>query len=335
MKIIKKLENNKYKADFLIVGSGNIAKRHLKNISLINKKSKIIIFKRSDSKIDKFFLKKSFLMCNSLNYVETNNNKSIAIICSPASYHIEDAIKLIKKGFHLLIEKPLTTMRKNITKLINIKHNYRNKILIGYNMRFTERIEYLLKLLKGKQYSEIEHIDIKAFTDFREWRKNKYFKNTVTFNKDLGGGVINELSHEIDYMNLLFGKPDTVIVNEIKKNININVEHHIVAFFQYHKKQYSINLELDMLSKKNQRICDILFHNKKISINHNLNQIIINNMKKKFNDNINKSYIKELKHLKKLINNKELKENFKESITTQKIINAMHISLLKKKKVNI
>tara|TARA_B100000959_G_C14874107_1_gene579619 strand:- start:79 stop:1086 length:1008 start_codon:yes stop_codon:yes gene_type:complete len=335
MKIIKKLENNKYKADFLIVGSGNIAKRHLKNALLINKKSKIIILKRFNSKTDKFFLKKSFLMCNSLDNIEINNGKSIAIICSPAPYHIEDAIKLIKKGFHVLIEKPLTTMNKNINKLVNLKHSYRNKILIGYNMRFTERIQYLSKLLRSKKYKKIKHIDIKAFTDFREWRKDKFFKNTVTFNKNLGGGVINELSHEIDYMNLLFGKPDTVIVNEIKKNINMNVEYHITAFFQYHNKKYSINLELDMLSKQNKRSCDIFFDNKKIIINHSLNKIIINNKEKKFSDNINKSYIKELKHLRKLISNKKIKENFKEFIETQKIIHAMHISLLKNKEVNI
>ena len=56
----------------------------------------------------------------------------------------------------------------------------------------------------------------------------------MSFNKSLGGGVINELSHEVDYMIYLFGKPKSVRVDQHNVNNFIaDVELSIIANFKY------------------------------------------------------------------------------------------------------
>ena len=50
------------------------------------------------------------------------------------------------------------------------------------------------------------------------WRDGHYTKS-VSANKKFGRGVINELSHELDLMLFLFGKPKTLFAKifELKK----------------------------------------------------------------------------------------------------------------------
>ena len=38
-----------------------------------------------------------------------------------------------------------------------------------------------------------------------QWRKDISYENSVSAQKKLGGGVRLELSHDIDYLNLIFG----------------------------------------------------------------------------------------------------------------------------------
>ena len=94
----------------------------------------------------------------------------------------------------------------------------------------------------------------------------------------------------------------------------------------------SVNLTLNMKSKEDLRISQIILESAIITIDHNLNKIIILNNKtkiiKRFNDNIDKSYIRELKYLIKLIS-----RNIKSSLILKNIeqtnssLLAMHSSL--------
>ena len=110
----------------------------------------------------------------------------------------------------------------------------------------------LKNILKSKNYNDIKKINVYAYTDFRKWRKNKNYKDTVTFKKNLGGGVINELSHEIDYIVFLFNKPNSVYVESYKDNlINADIESNITATFEYKEYCFNIVFKLNMLSRKN------------------------------------------------------------------------------------
>ena len=54
-------------------------------------------------------------------------------------------------------------------------------------------------------------------TNLPTWRKGDYTKS-VSAKKKYGGGVINELSHELDLMLYLFGKPKQSSTNSWSRN---------------------------------------------------------------------------------------------------------------------
>ena len=107
----------------------------------------------------------------------------------------------------------------------------------------------IINLLKKYKHKQIKEIIISIETDFKKWRNNSNYKKTVSFNKNLGGGVINELSHEIDYLNLLFGIPKKVMV-ENRNNRYKNIETHIDAIFEYDEKYPTAKMKLNMTSSK-------------------------------------------------------------------------------------
>ena len=111
----------------------------------------------------------------------------------------------------------------------------------------------------------------------------------------------------------------------------INVETNIIAILKYNDMS-SVNLTLNMKSKNNLRISQIILESAIITIDHNLNKIIILNNKKKiikqFNDDIGISYIRELKYHIKLISNNIISSLiFKNIEQTNSSLIAMHSSL--------
>ena len=204
-------------------------------------------------------------------------------------------------------------------------------------MRFTDRIDFIKKKIFTNKISNIKSVHINVFTDFRKWRNNKNYKETVSFSKALGGGVINELSHEVDYMIYLFGKPKSVIVYKIDQHkFKSDVELNIKAIFKYHNN-LNINFCANMLSNENERKCIISTKNENIIINHLANQIKISGKKNsiiQFKDSVNDSYMKEVKYIFKCIS-KNVKSIFsiQSLISTQYVLNAMHSSLNQQKRI--
>jgi predicted dehydrogenase len=181
---------------FLFIGYGNMTKKYC-NI-LKQYKKKIII---------KFYTKQK--IPNNLFY-EANEFKKydpdIIFICSSTINHYSD-LKFANKIFKnkvIFVEKPL------YHKFFQLK-NIKNKIYINYNLRYDLLLQYLKKILDKKKIWSLE-IFCKSFLP--NWRKSNYTKS-YSSKKILGGGVLLDLSHELDYLTWIFGK---IEINFVQNN---------------------------------------------------------------------------------------------------------------------
>ena len=301
------------KTDVVIVGTGNIAFKHAsivrklypkKSISLYNYRKKVFSKKDiSDYKISNIF--NSILDEN--DEVIPNNIGSFAIIASPASHHIKHSSIFAKKKFHILLEKPLmseNTLLNNLTRDLK-----RNNLIshVAYNMQFLSCMIMLKKILMKKLYGNPLHCNITALTNFIKWRPNKNFKKTVTASRSLGGGVVNELSHEIDYMKYLFGYPISYEFSCNKSNkLKLDIEDSCNSRFLY--KNMIVNISLDILSSIDKRTCCIQFEHAFVLLNiqKNIIQVFKDNEIYKtynFDKNMQDTYIDQIKHFVKRIKN--------------------------------
>tara|TARA_Y100000591_G_C21814519_1_gene689857 strand:+ start:833 stop:1726 length:894 start_codon:yes stop_codon:yes gene_type:complete len=170
----------------ILIGLGSISKKHIFVLKKI--KPNIKILKLSSQKFDFF------------NFEEINKlkifNPDMIILCSPASKHFSQ-LKKIEKTFtnkKVLIEKPVFERSYKTPKRL------KNKYFIGYNLRFHPILGFIKNYIKKKKLFLIE---VTSQSYLPLWRKTNYTKS-VSAQKKLGGGVLLELSHELDYLKWIF-----------------------------------------------------------------------------------------------------------------------------------
>ena len=253
----------------LLIGYGSIGKRHYKILQEIKKISILKVYTKQKIKsLDSINNKKEILEFKP-NYV---------VIANETHLHF-NFLNFFEKNFknlNILIEKPL--FHESIDYKIR-----NNNVYIGYNLRFHP---FLLKIKKLIYNKDIWSINIIAGSYLPEWRKLQNYKNSYSAKKK-SGGVLLDLSHEIDYAYWLFGNFKVLysIYNkisdlDIKSNDNLN----LLASFN---KKTIMQINLNYFFKNPMR--QIIIDGKNINIQANL---IDNVMIIKKNNNLKKIHLK-------------------------------------------
>lgn len=215
----------------LIIGSGNIARRHQEIARNIFPKSKIIFFSRS-LKSDE---------ANGIEVVSDDDGAiqfrpDLTVICCPSTLHLHYASLFMKNGSHILCEKPLSNSldKKSISIISKLIETTGKVFLLGYNLRFLESLIFFKGQVAGGHIGKILSVSAEVGQYLPDWRPNKPYQDSVTANQDLGGGVLLELSHEIDYLSWIFGNIVWLFANVSKQsNLKISVEDTAHFIFEF------------------------------------------------------------------------------------------------------
>ncbi|RXG97726.1 Gfo/Idh/MocA family protein [Bradyrhizobium zhanjiangense] len=121
-----------------------------------------------------------------------------AVIATETARHADDLQELAQAGFHgkVLVEKPLFA-----TPASPPKYPFAH-VSVGYNLRFHPVMTALAERLHGRDV-----ITVAAYVgqDIRDWRPGRDHRATASATAEAGGGVLRDLSHELDYLLWLFG----------------------------------------------------------------------------------------------------------------------------------
>ena len=205
----------------LIAGLGSIGKKHLSLMRelLPNADIRILRHKACRETI------KHSNGCFDDQYEATKYNPQIAVIANPAPLHLPIAEKLVEIGCHLLIEKPLSDDLDAAVSFSNQKLINQVKIQLAYNLRFDRALNFFKNSLSEKIIGNIFSIRCEVGQYLPQWRPNTDYRDSVSARKSLGGGVLLELSHEIDYLRWLFGDISSVSAHIDKhSDLRIDVE---------------------------------------------------------------------------------------------------------------
>lgn len=289
----------------LIIGFGSIGRRHYK----ILKDHKIV-------KNIKIFSSQE-IVPNKLD----NLNESIKfdpdliIIASTTNTHLK-YIKFIEKNLKekkVLIEKPVFN---NYIKL-KLKNN---KYFIGYNFRYDPVLNYIKKLiLNEKLFSVI----CQNYSYLPDWRKNRDYSKTSSAQKKYGGGVLRDLSHEIDYIVWLFGKVKINYSHNKKiSNLKINTDDELLINC-LSKKVNNITISINFYSKFLLR--KVYVYGENLSIEGDLiNKKVKYFKKNKYYEkswNKNNKDLNYVKQLKDVIKEKNIRScTYKEGLNILKLI---------------
>ena len=185
----------------------------------------------------------------------------IGVVASPSTTHAREIDLLRAMGAHLLIEKPLAAQSAQARDTVGSAAASGAIELVGYNLRFTESLQTLRTELLSGTIGRPLTVRCSTGQWLPEWRPDADYRNGVTAQRSLGGGVLLELSHEFDYLTWLFGLPAWVMANVARVgDLEIDVEDAADVLLGYETSSGpSIgSVSLDMVRRNGGRECTVI-----------------------------------------------------------------------------
>jgi len=167
---------------------------------------------------------------------------------------------LLDHGIHLLIEKPLAHSSTGLENFIARSAASGLTVMTGYNLRFTPSLDAFKRLHANGQCGEIFSVSAEVGQNLRHWRPGTDYKSGVSAKRETGGGVLLELSHEVDYLQWIFGKISWVKAIVAKtSNLDIEVEDtaHLIVGQAFPGREQALitRLDLDFIRQDFTRTC--------------------------------------------------------------------------------
>lgn len=220
----------------LIIGFGSIGRKHA--AILQDAGVEIVVVSKQNELPYKTYA--------DLNLGLLKENPDVVFICNKTSEHFTTLIQLTNlkyKGI-VFIEKPIFDKSHAIESLPFLK------CLIGYNLRFHPLIEKLkTDLQKEKILSVVSYVG----QYLPNWRPDVDYRQSYSSHAIQGGGVLRDLSHEIDLVYWLFGEVVSVAAKGGKiSNLEIDSEDsYSILLSTQHVSQISLTMNyLDRISQR-------------------------------------------------------------------------------------
>lgn len=223
----------------LLVGLGSIGRRHLSCLKTFDGVEVGALRTHKGTRTDSSGLDEFATFEEALGF-----NPDGVIICNPTSMHVKTAIPFLEHGFKVLIEKPLSHNSAEAKRILPYSH----LVKIAYCMRF-HPINSLVKDILSRE--QLLKLGFRRSYYLPKWHPYADYRTEYAARKELGGGVIRTLSHEIDLMINWLGIPDSVCgVTDKVSHLDISTDDY--AFFCCgYRSGGRVNFDLDFLSPVN------------------------------------------------------------------------------------
>lgn len=283
---------------YAVVGLGSVSDRHRANLKSIFPSSQVACLSSSGRLINKMPSECDILSKSLAELISLRPN--FVIIASPATFHAQHAIPFIENNIPVLIEKPIAANAKDAQKIADSAKKYKTPVAVGYCLRYKPFMNEVKDFLDQQIIGKLISVNITSGSYLPDWRPHKNYLTSVSASEDLGGGALLELSHEIDYANLLLEHmhlQSATISNS--QTLNIGVEDSADLIFELEEGGHC-NIHLDFLQKPSIRKANFLGSSGKILWdlqNNNLDTSVSGHEKNRSveNWNSNEMYIQMIK----------------------------------------
>jgi predicted dehydrogenase len=147
------------------------------------------------------------------------------ILAGPATTRVDVLRQIGTLGVPVFIEKPLAHTLVDAAAVLDLLGPVVERSQLGYNLRFSQSLIAFRDLVRGSRFGRVLRFSAETAQYLPDWRPGKDYRETVSARADLGGGVLLELSHELDYLRWIFGEWDWVSAwTGRTSSLEINVE---------------------------------------------------------------------------------------------------------------
>jgi predicted dehydrogenase len=327
---------------YLVIGSGSIARRHIKNLKTIFPNAKVACISASGRALTPQECGADTVL-TSLDEALASGKPDFAIVASPSPWHLSQMRQLVAAGVPSLVEKPLADDFSLASAEMDALRPHADQLEVAYNLRYLPSAQEMKRLLEAGVLGRIHSVLIDVGQYLPDWRPQSDYRLNVSARRDLGGGVLLELSHELDYLTWLFGRFEQVYcVTGQSGCLEIDVEDRVDAMLS-RDDGLVITLHMDFLQRVVTRTCKVIGENGTLIWNIATNSVSLlapeNQSKVLFSDEAydrNAMYLSEIERFS-LVAKGELKPlvSLEDALYVLRLVAAMKASARERKSVSI
>lgn len=294
-----------------VVGAGSIGSRHQRILKQLGHQVSVVSANSPDAD---FRSMSDALERESFDYV---------VIASQTSQHVTDLSALINNRFsgRVLIEKPL------FEKLHTLEDNNFSFAAVGYNLRFHPAIVWLKDTLP--KLGKLSSANFYVGQYLPTWRPDSDYRKSSSARDISGGGVLRDLSHELDLVQYLFGDwQQLTAVGGKFSDLEIATDD-TFSILMTSTKCNAISVQLNYVDRIKQRYITINGNNGTVSIDLISNTAKFSDLDVKFSVNADDTYVAQ--HLAVISNDSQNTCSLSEALKVVETIQAIEKSAEKLK----
>ncbi|OZI12715.1 oxidoreductase [Bacillaceae bacterium SAS-127] len=284
----------------IVIGFGSIGQRHCSILTNLNQRVAVVSRRKLNYPLAYYDIETAIKL----------EDPHYIVVANETSKHEETLIAIKKTGYNnkILVEKPLFS--DDPVNSFNFSYIY-----TGYNLRFNPLIQALHKKIQKQKV-----ISVQTYVGqyLPTWRPGTDYTQSYSASVERGGGVIRDLSHELDYLQFLFGEwRQLFAMGGQYSDLNIETDDHFSLVYQTDKVPM-ISLQMNYLDHITQRFMIVNTNVASYKLDFIENTLKINDKVMKFENNRNNTY--ELQHSAVLNHDERYLSSYEDGLKIVKMI---------------
>jgi predicted dehydrogenase len=141
-------------------------------------------------------------------------------ICTPTAWHATQVIAALQAGKHVLCEKPLAQTMADARSILKAAAASKKFLMPAMCMRFWPGWSWLKKIVAEGKFGPVRAASFRRLTARPAWG---------SAGTHLGGALLDLHIHDTDFVNFLFGRPESVFSTGLTEATG-NVEHVVTQY---------------------------------------------------------------------------------------------------------
>jgi len=189
---------------FLILGCGSIGKRHIANLLELSAGEVFAYDPNPERRLE--VASRFAVQAVDDPAPVLADGVSAVFVCSPTHLHMEQSLAAARNGAHIFVEKPLSLDMSGADELAALVESHKLVALTGCNFRFHPGLQKVKELVDAEAVGRIVSIRAQFGQYLPDWHPWEDYRNSYSAHSKMGGGVILDRIHELDYLYWLFGQ---------------------------------------------------------------------------------------------------------------------------------
>jgi len=133
------------------------------------------------------------------------------VISTPNALHLKYILAAVDAGIPFYVEKPVVSSLADMDMVETRLSQHEFPInMVGCNLRQLPALLCLHQIVRSGKLGNIVRADFEAGQWLPDWRPTQDYRSSYSSKKELGGGVLFDLIHEVDAALWFFGEFNTV-----------------------------------------------------------------------------------------------------------------------------